>query len=103
MNLPLIERKLILKQELRESDFITVIGYLEEDGEAYFKAVLEKGLEGVMAKRMASTYQPGIRSHDWIKIKRQLTLDLIVGGYIPGHGKRRSFFWRAVAGCLRFG
>jgi len=106
MNLPLIERKSILQQELqelRESDSITVIGYLEEDGEAYFKAVLEKGLEGVMAKRVASTYQPGVRSHDWIKIKKQLTLDLVVGGYIPGQGQRKSFFGGLLLGAYDSG
>jgi len=103
MNLPLIERKSILQQELRESDFITVIGYLEENGESYFKAVLEKGLEGVMAKRMSSTYQPGVRSHDWIKIKKQLTLDLVVGGYIPGQGQRKSFFGGLLLGAYDSG
>jgi DNA ligase D-like protein (predicted ligase) len=103
MNLPLIERKSILQQELQESDFITIIGYLEEDGEAYLKAVLEKSLEGVMAKRMASTYQPGIRSHDWIKIKKQLTLDLVVGGYIPGQGQRKSFFGGLLLGAYDSG
>jgi ATP-dependent DNA ligase len=103
MSLPLIERKSILQQELQENDFISVIGYLEEDGEAYFKAVLEKGLEGVMAQRMASTYQPGIRSHDWIKIKKQLTLDLVVGGYIPGQGQRKSFFGGLLLGAYDSG
>jgi DNA ligase D-like protein (predicted ligase) len=103
MNLPLIERKSILQQELKENDFITIIGYLEEDGEAYFKAVLEKGLEGVMAKRMASTYQTGVRSHDWIKIKKQLTLDLVVGGYIPGQGQRKSFFGGLLLGAYDSG
>jgi ATP-dependent DNA ligase len=105
IDLPLIERKSILKQELRESDFITIVGYLEEDGEAYFKAVLEKGLEGVMAKRAASTYQPGVRSHDWIKIKikKQLTLDLVVGGYIPGQGQRKSFFGGLLLGAYDSG
>jgi len=103
MNLPLIERKSILQQELRESDFITIIGYLEGEGEAYLKAVLEKGLEGVMAKRAASTYQPGVRSHDWIKIKKQLTLDLVVGGYIPGQGQRKSFFGGLLLGAYDSG
>jgi len=103
MNLPLIERKSILKQELRESDFITIIGYLEGEGEAYLKAVLEKGLEGVMAKRAASTYQPGVRSHDWIKIKKQLTLDLVVGGYISGQGQRKSFFGGLLLGAYDSG
>ena len=55
-----------------------------------------------MAKRLTSPYQPGIRSKDWIKIKKQVTFDLVVGGYIPGHGQR-SLLWRAPIGSLRLG
>lgn len=40
------------------------------------------GLEGVMAKRLASRYRPGVRSPDWIKIKHQLTADVTVGGWV---------------------
>jgi len=45
-----------------------------------------------MITGVASSYLPGIRSRDWIKIKKQLNLDLIVGGYIPGKGSREPFF-----------
>ena len=99
MNLPLIERKSILQQELQESDSVTIIGYLQEKGEAYLKAAPERGLEGVMAKRQASPYLPGIRSRDWIKIKKQLSLDLVVGGYIPGNGPREPFFGGLLLGA----
>jgi DNA ligase D-like protein (predicted ligase) len=103
MDLPLIERKSILQEELQESDSVTVIGYMQEDGEAYLKAALERGLEGVMAKRLTSPYLPGIRSHDWIKIKKQLTLDLVVGGYIPGNGTRKGFFGGLLLGAYDSG
>ena len=52
-----------------------------------------------MAKRQASPYLPGIRSRDWIKIKKQLTLDLVVGGYIPGNGPREPFFRGLLLGA----
>ena len=103
MNLPLIERKSILQQELKGDDLITIIDFMREDGEAYFKAALGIGLEGVMAKRLASPYLPGIRSHDWIKIKKQLTLDLVIGGYIPGKGSRESFFGGLLLGAYDSG
>lgn len=103
MKLPLLERKSILKQELQEHDYITIIGYMQEDGEAYLKAALEKGIEGVMAKRAASSYQPGIRSRDWVKIKKQLSLDLVVGGYIPGKGSRKQFFGGLLIGAYDSG
>ena len=40
-----------------------------EDGAALWAAVVHDGLEGVVAKRRASPYQPGKRSADWKKIK----------------------------------
>ncbi|MFF7258211.1 non-homologous end-joining DNA ligase [Streptomyces microflavus] len=48
------------------------------------------GLEGLVAKRLASPYQPGIRSRSWIKIRNVKTADIIVGGWLPGHGKLAS-------------
>ena len=99
MDRPLLERKSILKKQLRESDVVTIIDYLPEDGEAYFKAALGKGLEGIMAKRLASPYQPGVRSKDWIKIKKQVTFDLVVGGYTPGQGQRQPYFGALLLGA----
>jgi DNA ligase D-like protein (predicted ligase) len=103
MDRPLLERKSILKAELRESDVVTIIDYLPDDGEAYFKAALGMGLEGIMAKRLASPYQPGVRSRDWIKIKKQVNFDLVVGGYIPGQGQREPFFGGLLTGAYDSG
>lgn len=103
MDLPLIDRKSILKAELQESSVVTIIDYLEEDGKAYFEAALKKGLEGIMAKRLASPYRPGVRSSDWIKIKKQLTFDLVVGGYALGRGQRHPFFGALLLGAYDSG
>lgn len=54
------------------------------DGEATFAAATEHALEGVVAKRLDSRYRPGARSTDWIKVKRDLTGDFVVGGWRPG-------------------
>ena len=43
----------------------------------------QQGLEGVVAKRLASVYRPGIRSKDWIKIKHTRSLDVLIGGWVP--------------------
>jgi DNA ligase D-like protein (predicted ligase) len=99
MDNPLIERKKILKEELREDDIVSVIDFFPEKGEAYFKAAVRLGLEGIMGKKESSAYQPGIRSSDWIKIKRSLTVDMVVGGYIPGKGNRESFFGGLLVGA----
>jgi bifunctional non-homologous end joining protein LigD len=52
------------------------------------QAVAEVGLEGVVAKRRDSTYEPGIRSRAWLKFKLQQRQEFVVGGYKP---ENRSF------------
>jgi bifunctional non-homologous end joining protein LigD len=48
----------------------------------------EQGLEGVMAKRLASPYLPGRRSGDWIKVKNIRAQEVVIGGWRPGSGRR---------------
>lgn len=48
----------------------------------------EFGLEGVMAKRLASVYRPGRRTQDWIKIKNIRAQEVVIGGWTPGKGRR---------------
>jgi bifunctional non-homologous end joining protein LigD len=58
------------------------------EGRALLAATAELGLEGVVAKRLDSPYQPGVRSRDWVKVKRVGRQELVVGGWMPGKGKR---------------
>jgi bifunctional non-homologous end joining protein LigD len=58
------------------------------DGKALLQASAALGLEGIVAKRHASTYRPGLRSADWVKIKHVARQELVVGGWMPGKGKR---------------
>ncbi|WP_240788728.1 hypothetical protein [Ramlibacter henchirensis] len=73
MRLPLVERKRQLEEVLAGAlkGPLLIVKDLPADA-ALFKAMLGAGLEieGVMAKRRQSTYQPGVRSSDWVKIKR---------------------------------
>jgi DNA ligase D-like protein (predicted ligase) len=41
------------------------------------------GLEGVVAKRLDSVYEPGIRSRNWIKVRFATRQEFVVGGYKP--------------------
>jgi DNA ligase D-like protein (predicted ligase) len=47
------------------------------------RAIREQGLEGVIAKRMDSTYQPGRRSGAWVKMRVNRGQELVIGGYVP--------------------
>jgi DNA ligase D-like protein (predicted ligase) len=101
MHEPLETRKQILATHIKEHDRVVVIDYLEEKGEAYFRAARKKGMEGIMAKRGGSTYQPGVRSKDWVKIKREVEFDLVVGGFTKGEGWRSPLFGALVVGAYR--
>jgi bifunctional non-homologous end joining protein LigD len=48
----------------------------------------ERGLEGVLAKRLDSPYLPGRRSPHWRKVKNVRTQEVVVAGWRPGSGRR---------------
>jgi bifunctional non-homologous end joining protein LigD len=52
------------------------------------EATREQGLEGIVAKRLDCRYEPGGRSGAWLKIKNTLRQELVIGGWIPGEGRR---------------
>jgi bifunctional non-homologous end joining protein LigD len=60
------------------------------NGAAVLAASLERGLEGVVAKRLDSPYEPGKRSRCWLKVKNVRREDVVVGGWLPGDGRRRD-------------
>jgi len=56
-----------------------------------FAAARARGNEGLMIKSPASSYKPGRRGREWLKLKRALaTLDVVVTAVEVGHGKRRN-------------
>ncbi|MEV0130809.1 non-homologous end-joining DNA ligase [Dactylosporangium sp. NPDC050688] len=55
-----------------------------DDGPATVAASRDNALEGVVAKRTASPYQPGLRSPDWVKVKLEESCEFVVGGWRPG-------------------
>src|SRR5215203_2243135 len=54
------------------------------------EASKEQGLEGVMLKRVDSTYAPGKRTGAWLKVKNVSRQEFVVGGWTPGEGRRKS-------------
>jgi bifunctional non-homologous end joining protein LigD len=57
-----------------------------DDGGALLAATREQGLEGVVSKRRTSTYQPGRRSPDWVKLANRRVQSCLVGGWRPEVG-----------------
>ena len=62
------------------------------DGAELFRAAADMGLEGIMAKDRNSTYQPGIRTDRWLKIKKRQTIECLIIGYTEGKGDRAALF-----------
>jgi bifunctional non-homologous end joining protein LigD len=96
--LPLMERKTILKDSLAEGSSVLLCDFIEEKGESYFKLALEKGLEGVVAKRKDSQYEEGLRTGSWLKIKKLKTCDCIIFGYTRGEAVRAKTFGALLLG-----
>ena len=95
---PLLERKRILKESVREGKSVVLSLFVEAEGEAYYEAAVGKGLEGVMAKRMDSRYEPGVRSREWLKVKKIRTCECVVVGYTRGEGSRDKTFGALLLG-----
>jgi DNA ligase D-like protein (predicted ligase)/DNA ligase D-like protein (predicted 3'-phosphoesterase) len=98
LGLPLIERKKLLEQSLKEGEHVLLSIFADKDGEAYYNAALKTGVEGVMAKNKDSPYEPGVRSHSWLKIRKLATCDCVVFGYTMGEGSRREAFGALLLG-----
>jgi bifunctional non-homologous end joining protein LigD len=58
----------------------------DDAGEPMLQTARETGLEGVVAKRLDSIYEPGRRQGSWLKIKVVLGQELVIGGWIPQEG-----------------
>jgi len=58
----------------------------------------QHGLEGIVAKRLASRYEPGKRTGSWLKIKNLHEQEVVVGGWKPGEGKRAGVFGSLLIG-----
>jgi bifunctional non-homologous end joining protein LigD len=93
---PLEQRKAELRELLDRR--VTTVAFSEsfDDGEALFEAARARGLEGIVAKRAGSTYKPGRRSREWLKLKTELNDEFVVVGYTRGAGRRAGTFGSLV-------
>ena len=70
------------------------------DGIAFTETARGLGLEGVMAKRMGSTYRSGRRSLGWRKIKLMNAQACVIVGWTPGKGGREGSFGALLVGAI---
>ncbi|MCW4036597.1 MAG: non-homologous end-joining DNA ligase [Candidatus Bathyarchaeota archaeon] len=98
----LIERRRALEESVKDGKHVVLSAYVEENGEAYLQAALQKGLEGIIAKRRNSRYVQG-RSNNWLKIKMVKTCDCAIFGYTKGRGSREETFGALILGLYKDG
>jgi bifunctional non-homologous end joining protein LigD len=89
--LPLTDRKEFIRKVLPESSVLKYSEHVEKYGIEFFSKVKSMDLEGMVAKRADSPYQPGKRSKDWLKIKNHNTQEAIIAGYTAPKGSRNYF------------
>lgn len=90
LDVPLEARKRLLRSVLVDTPRVRYAGHVEAEGRAFFEAAREQGLEGIVAKRRRSRYEPGRRSPNWLKVKIRSVQELVVGGWLPGEGSARD-------------
>jgi bifunctional non-homologous end joining protein LigD len=89
--LPLIERKELLLKALPNGEHVKYCDHISGRGKDFFAAAQAQDLEGIIAKRKDSTYQPGVRSKAWLKIKNHRTQEAVIGGYTAPRNSRQHF------------
>ena len=91
IQLTLEERKKFLKEVLPVSNIIRYSDHIKENGKRFFEEAKKKNLEGIIAKRADSIYEPDVRTGNWLKIKNQNTEEVVIAGYTAPRGNRKHF------------
>jgi DNA ligase-1 len=86
---PLVQRKKLLLKNVHSGEHMRIVPFQIETSEKvreHFKKALDEGFEGLVLKKGDSIYQPGKRSAEWLKIKREETIDVNVIGATQSTG-----------------
>lgn len=90
-NLPLLQRKELLKEALIETEGIRYSDHVTENGISFFEEMNKMKLEGMMAKKANSVYIENSRTTDWLKVKFSNTDETIICGFTEPRGSREGF------------
>lgn len=88
----LSDRREILEELAPRSPSVRVLDFYRTEGELLYEQVQQLGFEGIVAKKLKSTYQDGKRSKDWLKIKDTSTDEFLIAGFTKGEGVRENTF-----------
>ncbi len=96
VGLPLTERRARLAKVVDARRGGVQVSEAFDDGEVLFEAAEAQRFEGIIAKRVDSTYEPGRRSRAWLKIKTHGRQEFVIAGYTKGQGRRSGRFGALV-------
>lgn len=92
MQIPLEQRIEILTAILpANEDRIRLSTHIDGQGTDFFNEAGKLGLEGIMAKRKDSAYEPGERTKNWLKIKTKRRQEVVIGGFTRNEGSNKLF------------
>jgi len=101
--LPLIERKKLLESIIpKDHQIIKYSDHVINGGNKFFEAALNQGLEGIMAKKLSSSYQVDSRAETWLKIKVNLRQEVVIAGFTQPRNTRK-FFGALMLGVYKYG
>lgn len=96
---PYEERRALLDElDLAGGEHWDVPAFHVGAGTALLRATAEQDLEGIIAKRLGSPYEPGARAQNWRKIKNTRRQEVVIGGLLPGRGRRSGSFGSVQVG-----
>lgn len=90
-DLPLTERRDLLKSISPESTLIKVSKDFDTSGTEFLAAAKKLGLEGIMGKKKDSTYEIGRRTGNWLKIKSNKRQEVVIGGFTKNDDTTKPF------------
>src|SRR5437588_2139909 len=103
MELPYTERRARLEELDLQGRAWRVPPVFAGEGGRLLEATGAQGIEGVVAKRLDSRYEPGRRSGAWLKIKHTRRQELVIAGWLPGEGRRAERIGALLLGHHRDG
>lgn len=96
------ERKRRLGEAVQPMGAVRLSEHVAGDGVALYEAAKEKGLEGIVAKRLDAPYVQG-RTSLWLKVKAKRGVDCVIGGWTEGQGGRTKALGAVLLGVYEDG
>ena len=90
-DLPLTERREILKKNLPGEENIRLSENFDTSATKFLANAAKMGMEGIMAKKEDSTYSEGDRTREWLKIKANKRHEVVIGGFTQNEGSSKTF------------